>query len=160
MKLQGKVNFTFIYLRNSNILIHLRRQWIYELNNWSPTSEEYFVFNGKIFTNGSRPVISSNISDEKVIEKISNILNDYSEEKFIKKNYLSKGLNIDLIRILTVYPHIYIEFRQRNLETSQPSLETEKWAVYWDTDNSDWYFYNKLFSRDLLYTSIRAKPYY
>ena len=157
MKLQGKVNFIFIYLRNSDTLIHLRRQWIYELNYWPPTSEEYFVFNGKIFTNGSRPVISSNISDEKVVEKISNILNDYSEEKFIKKNYLSKSLNIDLIRILTVYPHIYIEFRQRNLETSQPSLETEKWAVYWDTDNADWYFYNKIFSRDLLYTSIHAE---
>merc|ERR1712223_1812179 len=95
------------------------------------TSEEYFVFNGKIFTNGSRPVISSNISDEKIVEKISNILNDYSEEKFIKKNYL--------------------KFRQRNLETSQPSLETEKWAVYWDTDNADWYFYNKIFNYSTWY---------
>ena len=43
-----------------------------------------------IFTNGSRPVISSNISDERVVEKITGILNDYSEKKFVKKKYLSK----------------------------------------------------------------------
>ena len=44
-----------------------------------------------IFTNGSRPVISSNISDERVVEKITGILNDYSEKKFVKKKYLSKN---------------------------------------------------------------------
>ena len=43
-----------------------------------------------IFTNGSRPVVSSNISDERVVEKITGILNDYSEKKFVKKKYLSK----------------------------------------------------------------------
>ena len=26
----------------------------------------------------------------------------------------------------------------------QPSLETANWSVYWDPEQADWYFYNKL----------------
>ena len=48
------------------------------------------VFSGIIFTNGSRPSITSNITDQAVVERITDILTDYSEEKFVKKKYLSQ----------------------------------------------------------------------
>ena len=45
------------------------------------------------------------------------------------------------------------EYRQRSSAVNpeeaeevydKPSLETAKWSVYWDPDQADWYFYNKI----------------
>ena len=79
----------FERISNIHFLIFTYNQLTY-LHIDPPSSQEYYVFSGMIFTNGSRPVISSNISDERVVEKITGILNDYSEKKFVKKKYLSK----------------------------------------------------------------------
>ena len=43
------------------------------------------------------------------------------------------------------------QYRQRSSdgETEEdlyedPSVETERWSVYWDDKQEDWYFYNKI----------------
>ena len=53
------------------------------------------------------------------------------------------------------------EYRQRSSDLNpeeaeevydKPSLETAKWSVYWDPDQADWYFYNKISGK--LYSRI------
>ena len=87
------------------------------------------------------------------MERITDILTDYSEEKFVKNKYLGKFHKL-IIWCLGSTKCLDSEYRQRSSdvktdetdedEYDQPSLETAKWSVYWDPDQADWYFFNKI----------------
>ena len=82
MEIRNYINIliTFLMMINSVII---------QIEIDPPNIEEHFVFSGIIFTNGSRPSITTNITDQAVLQRITNILTDYSEERFVKKKYLS-----------------------------------------------------------------------
>jgi len=104
-----------------------------------------YEFHGTIFNDGSEPLINSNITDSEVVNTLRNILKDYGQ--LISEDMEMSGSEYHQ-RVALVYPTSDQEILTNEIDQKdayeKPSIETDRWAVYWDKEEESWYFYDKL----------------
>ena len=115
-----------------------------------------YSFQGLVYTNGSEPLVTSNISDSETVQNLTDILHLFSlkvsedletsgKEAIQVQSYSFQfWMTLDSTqRVSVVYPS---ELRDNLIQTEyeRPSIETSEWAVYWDDKQRDWYYYDKI----------------
>ena len=119
---------------------------------------EFYEFRAIVFTNGSQPpLISTNITYRDVVNKITNILNDFGTDlaqdlrsgdrvKWKANFFQLFFLESSHRRMSVVYPSGNDITEGENIIKDvyeEPSVETDRWSVYWDSSQNNWYFYDK-----------------